>query len=158
MLPLLHAVVEVYAQWAGPTQACASTWRAMALEHGGALPFDLSAACKDKCVGVGEGSPLAGVPPGCKPHFLLFKGGQRVAMVAGLDMPTLKLAIQRHSVSEVPAPASAPAATVPTAPDAPAEAPARAETTDAADDDPAEEEQPQGASGSEAEKTEEAAD
>lgn len=92
-LPVPASVVEVYSEWAGPTAACKSFWRKVALEHGGALPCDLSTACLERCGG--DGSPLAAHAATSQPAFCLFKGGKEVACVRGVDLPTLARAVAK---------------------------------------------------------------
>lgn len=93
-------VVELYTEWAGPTAACKSAWRKLALEHGGALPVDLSTACLERCSA--PGGPLAEHKATSEPSFLLFKGGTEVACVQGVDIPALMAALATHSAAAGP--------------------------------------------------------
>ena len=98
-LPLpLPAVVELYSEWAGPTAACKSTWRKQALEHGGALPFDLSTACIEHCRGAAAlAQHPAAAASSSEPQFLLFKAGKEVAHIAGVNLPELLKAVAKYS-------------------------------------------------------------
>lgn len=90
-LHTLTAVLELYTEWAGPTAACKSTWRKAALERGGspaALPFDLFAACVERCSGVPGLEPYVAAPTS-QPVFLFFKGGKQVAEVRGVNPSAL---------------------------------------------------------------------
>ncbi|EFN59355.1 hypothetical protein CHLNCDRAFT_137806 [Chlorella variabilis] len=86
-------VVELYADWAGPTQALPTFWRKVAMEHGGQLPLDLSTACYEKCH---DAPALAGHSSTSQPKFLLFKGGKQVACVEGVDPPGLLAAVNKQ--------------------------------------------------------------
>ena len=87
-------MVELYAEWAGPTQACKSAWRKLALEHGGAMPVDLSSACLERLGGAAALAPHT-QHPSSEPSFLVFRGGREVACVRGLNIPALLAAVAR---------------------------------------------------------------
>lgn len=92
-------MVEVYTAWAGPTAACKTAWRKLALEHGGTLPCELSTACLERCLPAGEGAhegPLARhATPTSQPLFLVFRDGAEVAAVRGANIPVLMDAVRR---------------------------------------------------------------
>lgn len=121
----------MYTEWAGPTAACKSAWRKLALEQGGALPADLYTACLERCLPGGEGAaagPLARhATPTSQPLFLVFRGGVEVAAVRGADVPRLMDAVRRCVAGDdMPAPAPEPEQEPEVAPAAPAIEPAAA--------------------------------
>ena len=90
--------MELYSEWAGPTAACKSTWRKQALEHGGALPFDLSTACIEHCrAAAALAQHPAAAASSSEPRFLLFKAGKEVGHIKGVNLPELIKAVAKHS-------------------------------------------------------------
>lgn len=87
--------MELYTQWAGPTAAVKGAWRSLALEHGGALPCELSAAAAERLGAAPALAPYA--RPTTEPAFCLFRGGREVAHVRGVNIPALLQAIEAHS-------------------------------------------------------------
>lgn len=91
------AVIELYSDWAGPTQALPNFWHQLAKEHDSVLPVDACTACFERCK---EAPALASLQATSQPRFLLFKVGKQVAFVKGVDPPGLSAAISKQLAAQ----------------------------------------------------------
>ena len=80
-------VVEVYANWCGPSAAAISTYKKIK-DANEAKKFKLCKVCAD--VAGGEGEYLEKYKINARPTFLFFRDGEQVAQVEGVSMPTLE--------------------------------------------------------------------
>lgn len=84
-------VVEVYAEWCGPTLAANTTFRNI---KDNLISEGKKIKCFKICAEVVE--DLEKFRVNACPTFLLFVGGDQVAMVQGVSMPALEKLISEH--------------------------------------------------------------
>jgi hypothetical protein len=90
-------VIELYADWAGPTGALFYLWPKLASKHGGKLPFDLSKLCVERCKDAEVLAEVAAMHQRtCEPWFLLFRGGKQVAFIKGCNPPAIEEAVNKQ--------------------------------------------------------------
>lgn len=80
-------IVEVYAEWCGPSIAVTSTYKKIK-DQNEQKKFKICKVCASLCGG--EGEYLEKYTIDARPRFLLFKDGEQVAMVEGVSMPALE--------------------------------------------------------------------
>ena len=87
-------IVEVYAEWCGPSIAVLSTYKKIK-DNNEQKKFKICKVCAS-LLATEETNPLEAYMINARPTFLLFKDGDQVAKVDGVSMPTLEKLINEH--------------------------------------------------------------
>jgi len=88
-------VVEAYEKWCGPTDAILSTVKTMVQDTYEGRKIKFFSACIED-LEVEEGGVMTKFLGTTKPHFLVFKNGDLVETIDGVNAPALKKAIADH--------------------------------------------------------------